>query len=294
MRAARLLPLLLLAAGCLGPPDAPPPAPADSGPAFLVPPDADYGGLEGFVHDVSLVPMPNATVRVEGTNRSAVANGTGYWSLVPLEPGEYVLSVNESRHEPVRRIVSVVPGAGLRVDFTLREVPVPQPYIDDAYVRRGEITCQARVNATQNTNPDCTEVGQQFTGDYLPPGRGANITLGPDAYAVLLELEWQPSLTSNERLRLAVRPSEGETWRQFEGTSVLRVALDQATMAELSAWAQKDYRANGGQMFFLVYPGDAVNTPAGGGGATFQQDYTLYATVFYRMDIPEKYTRLAA
>jgi hypothetical protein len=293
MRLRLLLTLLLLLSGCLGSGKGPASTPTSTEPPPLVPADADYGGLEGFVFDADVLPRANATVLVDGTNRSAVTDALGYWSLVPMDPGSYVLIVNETNFVAVRRTVSVTPGQGLRVDFSLREVPVPEPYFDDGYVRRGQINCQARVNASQNTNPDCTEVGSQATGPYLPSGRGANITVGADVWAVLLELEWQSSVASNDRLRIAVRPNEGETWRQFEGKSVLRVPMDQATMTEFSAWAQKDYRANGGQMFFLVYAGESASTAAGGAGATVQQDYTLYVTVFYRMDIPEKFTRIA-
>lgn len=274
--------------GCLGG-SGPKTSPAqDEEPPPLVPPDAAWGAIEGLVVGPDVLPRPNVTVELLGTNRSATTDVFGYYAILPLDPGPYQTRVNETGFLPITRSVTVIAGLALRLDFSLRDIPLPGPYVDDSYVRRGQIQCQARaVTPAGETNPSCTDA-HPATEPYLPPSRGANVSLLAGAEGLVIEVQWTPSVAVNEKLRLAVRPGGIATWRQFEGASVLRVVLGPEELANLSAFAGKDYAAEGGALFFNLYPGESV----GGAGATFQQDYTLYVTVFYRMPPDPTYTRI--
>jgi hypothetical protein len=295
MRRLFVLLFVLALSGCAGS-ARPTPSPTSTEPPPLVPPTAEYGGVEGLVYSPEVLPLANISVMVVGSNRTALTDATGYYNVLPLDPGTYTLEVNQTGYQPSKHNIAVAAGQGLRVDFSLLAIPAPSPYVDASYQRRGHLDCQARANSgTTASNPDCTEAGQQYTGAYLPPGRGANLTVGADVQAILLELQWTSSVgTVNDVLRLAVRPNDGETWKEFQGKSVLRVEMDEAKMAEFEKFSQKSYAKHGGQIFFLVYPGEAAANAGAGAGATFQQDYTLYVTIFYRMGIPAHYTRIAA
>ncbi|HLE46812.1 MAG TPA: carboxypeptidase-like regulatory domain-containing protein, partial [Candidatus Thermoplasmatota archaeon] len=266
-----------------------------SGPPPLVPADADWGAIEGFVYDPEVLPLANVTVQVLDYNASALTDADGYFAILHLDPGPHKVTVNISRFQPIIRSVNVPLADVLRVDFALRPIPIPDPYIDDGYVRRGTIQCDVRANASnQNSNPSCSELAPEHTGTYFPPGRDANVTFLPGVEGFTVELQWQPEIpVAHEKLRLAIRAGEASTWKQVEGTSVLSIVVGPQQMAEFSAFAQRNYTAEGGQIYFLVFPGESASAPgAGGAGGTFQQDYTLYVTVFYRMPPPAGYSRL--
>lgn len=294
--AALGLTVFLLLAGCAESPN-PALGPASTEPPPLVAPDADYGGIEGFVVGADVVPIANATVALLGTNLSSRTDATGYYALLPLPPGDYKVQANASGYAPVVRSLALGAGQGPRIDFTLYEIPNPEPYVDDAFVRRGQIQCTVRADAKpagQNTNPSCSDVAKDQTAPYVPPTQGANISVLPGMMGLLVEVEWQGSVPLlGERLRVAVRVSEADTWRQFEGESVLRVELGPALLADMGEYAQRNYTQTGGQLFFNLYPGEAVSTEVLGAGATFQQDYTMYVTVFYRQEPVPGFTRAA-
>lgn len=282
-----ILPSIWLS-GCFGGSRSQTAAMDENEPPPLVPPDAAWGAIEGIVVGPDVLPRPNVTVELLGTNRSAVTDVFGYYAILPLDPGAYQARVNVTGHLPITRNLTVIAGLALRLDFSLREIPLPGPYVDESYVRRGQIQCQFRaVTPAGETNPSCTDA-HPATEPYLPPSRGANVTLLAGVGGLVIEVQWTPSVAVNEKLRLAIRPGGIATWRQIEGSSVLRVVLGPEQLANMSEFAGKDYGAEGGSLFFNLYPGET----AAGAGATFQQDYTIYVTVFYRIAPDFSYTRI--
>lgn len=293
-RAPVFLLFFLVLSGCA---QAPPVTPTETGPPPLVPPEADYGGVEGYVVGPDLLGLSNASVNAQGTNFSTLTDVDGYYALLPLPPGEYKLEANASGHQIIARAVSIGAGMSERADFTLPPIPAPEPYVDESFTRNGQIQCTFRANvkpASTNTNPSCSDLAKEQTGAYVPPTQGANLTLSPFVGGVLIEIEWQGSVPAlHEKLCVAIRVSESDTWQQFEGPSILRVELGPTLLAELSQFAGRDYAATGGQLFFNLYPGEAASTDLLAAGGTFQQEYTMYVTVFYRQPPIPQFSRVA-
>lgn len=293
-----LLICLLLFAGCTKPAPDPADVTDPTEPQGLVPSDGDEAAMEGFVYGPDVLPIANVTIHVGGANTTSVlSDASGYYAVFPIPSGSYHVFVNESRYVPLHRNVTLGAGETRRLDFALRDIPAPEPYVDDGYTRRATLTCRARANGTgTETNPSCTDIAPDRTGEYLPPATGPNVTIGPAVQGVSIELQWTASIpTTNSKLRLALRPTNSETWRQVEGTSVLKVVLQKSDLDAIKAKYAKDYATDGGQMFFEIYPGEAAAAPGqGGAGATVIQDYTLYISVFYRMPVPQGYTRLGS
>ncbi|HLE47565.1 MAG TPA: carboxypeptidase-like regulatory domain-containing protein [Candidatus Thermoplasmatota archaeon] len=283
----------LVLSGCVGGSDKAA-SPTPSGPPPLVPPNADWGAIEGFVYDPEVLPVANATVNIVDQTINATTDADGYYNILHLQPGAYKLSVDVPRYQPIVRSVNVPLADVVRVDWALRDIPIPDPYVDDGYTRRGTLQCEVRANATgTNSNPSCSELAPEHTGPYIPPSRDANITLLPGAEGFLVELQWEGDVpVLHQKLRVAIRAGEAATWKQVEGPSVLRIEVGGKDMAAFSEFAQRNYTAEGGQIFFLVFPGEAASTAAGGAGMVIQQDYTLYVTVFYRQPPIPGYSRI--
>ena len=91
--------------------------------AALVFAGSAYGqeaSVSGYVRDASSgEPLLGANVVVVGTSRGTATNQSGYYTLTGLAPGEYTLQASYLGYAPVRRQVTLAPGADRRLTLEL-------------------------------------------------------------------------------------------------------------------------------------------------------------------------------
>lgn len=86
---------------------------------------ADSGQISGRVFDSSGAVVPGAAVTATGAataaKREAVSNGAGYYRIVSLPPGEYLVQVRKSGFNPIdHRAVRLEIGQVARLNYTLK------------------------------------------------------------------------------------------------------------------------------------------------------------------------------
>ncbi|RPD42064.1 TonB-dependent receptor [Chitinophaga barathri] len=68
----------------------------------------ETGSVKGRIVDFeTTVPLPGATVKLEGTGRGTISNEKGYYTLNGVRPGEYVLSVTYTGYSPFTELVRI-------------------------------------------------------------------------------------------------------------------------------------------------------------------------------------------
>src|SRR5690349_3797209 len=84
-----------------------------------------YGTLTGIVSDASQAVVANATVRLRdqqsGSQREAVTNADGYYSLVSVPPGGYQLTVSLAGFETYTRTgIAILGGDKINVNVVMK------------------------------------------------------------------------------------------------------------------------------------------------------------------------------
>jgi hypothetical protein len=87
---------------------------------------ASRGGLSGIVGDTAFNAIPGAEVRVVGHGQQASTDATGAF-YIPLQPGSYVVSIQQSGFD--YKLVSVIipPDSGRRITVFLPALTGPRP-----------------------------------------------------------------------------------------------------------------------------------------------------------------------
>lgn len=286
-----LLPLILLS-GCAGagkPAATPPPQATARADAFSAADDGETGEIVGRVLDDEFRPLAEVLVRIVGSAVEAETTGDGVFYFPRLPGRAYTLAFSKPGYGAKNQSVAVAAQQRALVEVILVRAADKSAFVDDGFVFRGRINCSVRVNASgTNTNPECgqtnadTDVQRQRYMDLLSGVRW-----------LLVEAAWRPSApTVNDKLTLAIRPYQGLSWRQVEGRSPIRVLVGPTEWESIVKFSEKDYPRFGGQIQFMMFPGELVATGSAAVGATVQQDFTIYGTAWYRMDPPSNYTRL--
>src|ERR1041385_7117187 len=147
MRSWALLAItILLVAGCLG--GAKPkasPAPTTTDPNAL--PDGVDNVLEGAVYDNGQNPLPNATVKVVGTDFNATTTADGKYRFENLAPKDYLVTVAKEGYITKTQRAIIEDHKIFELNFVLLEKPNLAPYHD---VNRfnGQISCHIAYSTT--------------------------------------------------------------------------------------------------------------------------------------------------
>lgn len=288
-----LLALLTLLSGCQGGNAARHDAPGVARTVDLAQGEAGEGTGEilGRVLNEEVLPLAGVTVRFVGSKVSSVTTDDGvfYFTNVPAR----VHSLNFSRpgFESLVKTVSVTDGQRATVNAVLREVADVSAFMEAGFTFRGRINCSARVNATgTNSNPEC---GAGVLKEELDVSRIKSMDLLPGVRWLLVEVDWKAAIpVVNEKLTIAIRPNHFESFRQVQGPRPLKVLLGPDDFEAILKAQQKEYVKRGGQVQFIVFPGEIANQGGVGAGTTIMQDFTIYGTAWYRMDPPTGYSRV--
>lgn len=250
---------------------------------------AESGELVGRVVDDEFRPLGDVLVRLLGTpaETTTTQDGIFYFARVPART--YTISYSKSGFETKNQSVLVRAQERVVAEALLAKIADTTPFLDAGFTFRGRINCSARGNVSGiNSNPECGQL--QAETDI---NRMRYIDLLGGVRWLLIEVSWLPSIpVVNDKLTLAVRPCECPSWRQLQGASPIKFMMGPTEFGQLRNFSQKDYPRFGGQLQLAMFPGEVVNQQGVAAGATAQQDFTIYATVFYRMDPEPGYTRL--
>lgn len=280
----------LLLSGCAGSESAgkkiEPPAASQS----VVDEDIETGQILGRVLDDEFQLLGGVVARVDGTGLSLTTADDGVFFFRDVPTGSQDVILAKPGYTSKNVTVDVRVDERAKVEVFLIRAPNLKPYMDAGFTFRGQINCSGRVNASDtDANPECGAVEPQFD-----MGRTTFLEFLPNMRWTLIEVEWTPSIPAvNSELTLAIRPFVGESWRQIEGPSPIKVLLGPDDWASIKEYANRDYPSNGGQLQLYMFPGEPVNANGVGGGAAVLQDFTIYSTSWYGQEPDLEFTRLA-
>ncbi len=80
---------------------------------------AQTATIKGRVITSDNQPAPYVTITVAGTNRNAITNEAGFYTLAKLQPGEYELEASFIGYETLRKPVAVTASQTLTADFQI-------------------------------------------------------------------------------------------------------------------------------------------------------------------------------
>lgn len=203
---APLLALLLVAvalAGCAGDSG----GPTDDEDVFDdldVSATEDTGIIRGIVVDPTVVPVPDVTVTLQGSEQTTTTNAEGAFVFSDLEPGTYFLTADKVGFTPTQSSVSVVAGVDRPPIVKVQLIPDPteNPYLSSMQFD-GFIACSVRGAVIGIAL--CSVVagfGDEFNVDY---------TLDRVPDWVQSEAVWDSTQVLGDEMSLSLTCLDGET-----------------------------------------------------------------------------------
>lgn len=230
--------------------------PPESGPTMPEP-----GTIEGQVLDDAGLPVPDATVRLLHSTHNATTGTNGDFRMGDVGPGPAVLVATKSGYSTQTQRGNLTPGDRIFVEFNLQEGPRADPR-HETLVFDGLIPCGLVAGLS---------CGPLVEGE-MPRH---HFEVDPGLAGIVLELQWSATEPVAQTLRLdatAATPQAcGEMFATGTGGSVLQIQDTQG------------FPIAGGHLCALVLPEE---------DAAFQQEYTLYVTLFYHAEPDSGFTAI--
>jgi hypothetical protein len=137
----------------------------------------EYATLSGIVCDESWLPIPYATIQVEGTDARAASDEDGYYQI-PLSPGEYDVICHAPGYvdRTIENILLVV-GVRTTVNFTLQRPSPAQVLI----IKKPNIYLYPTETTDVSVRLELAE-GCALTRSDPPYGDGWRVTVSPDGW----------------------------------------------------------------------------------------------------------------
>jgi hypothetical protein len=241
--------LLALLAGCSGDPD-PDAAAAEDFSGVDVAVSATTGAIRGIVVDERIAPIGEATVGLKGANveQSATTDDQGRFAFSNLQPGTYFLAVTALLHQDGQTSVEVVAGVAEPpiVKVQLPRLFTQQPFVEQTKVD-GFIQCN-QAGVVYGSAPCITDFTGQAsgplngTGPCTPSGcapqlrrvlteqRGFRSSVGPGWQTLVLEMTWQESSETFDRMGITFSYNETQRpashwYARSDSTSPMRMEI---------------------------------------------------------------------
>lgn len=280
MRAALLLAVALLAAGCVGKDE---PSALDAAVAKVTGPSeeelrATPGSIQGLVLTPDVAPIPGATVTLLRENRSTTSDARGFFRFEGLANGGYLLTAEAEGYTSRTVQASATNGTVYELNLTLAPAPRLEPFTETRELN-GFLACGVEADgpAGRQSVP-CSSADPNHRDAF-------EVDLLPDARGLVLELVWDPEANPGAAaLRLVVETvgygAQDETLGDVVGSAgYARVEVPAALLAK--------YYPEGGRYRALV-----TLEPATPAAFAFQAPFTLYASAFHHGDAPAGHTVL--
>ncbi|MBI2078951.1 MAG: carboxypeptidase regulatory-like domain-containing protein [Euryarchaeota archaeon] len=268
--ATALVAFALLLAGCAGgKPAQTDPVPTEDGEGL---PEGVLNVLLGTVVGPDQAPVMNATVEISSLGMVTNTTEAGEYEFVNLEPRDYYVSVSKEGFVTRSARAIVEDGRVFELNFQLEEKSLEVPY-NTTLPFSGFISCQF----AYATNPE--NVQYQDCGGALDANNQVvkEYVVGPNSAQVIIEAEWVPKQDLAERLTMVVESvgfgHQDIVFGQVSSTSPVRMPIDPLVM--------RKYYPTGGKIRVTFSAAPSLDGDYLDVGLAFQQDYKLYATVFY-------------
>lgn len=256
----------------------------------------DTGVIRGVVVDTAVVPIPDVTITVSGTELSTTTNAEGAFGFSGLEPGTYFMEASRLGYISTQTNVEVVAGedAPPVVRIAMVEDPDNVPYAE-GLVWEGYMACGLSALALCGLPFLDDAVGEDFTHTHeLERG---NVTY------LQSEMIWRTTQTVSENMQL---------WQEATGEDVGRCtfAAQNAPSPNVINTTHGDYNTHGTpecfnslgdtrNLYLRVFSGsiDGTFPPTENGcypgvpgvigglcmgvGFTIEQSFTVFSHVFY-------------
>lgn len=268
---------------------------------------ATTGAIRGVVVDERITPIPDATVKLTGSNteQSATTDTEGRFAFSNLAPGTYFLAVSALLHSPSQTSVDVVAGVA---DPPITKVLLSrlfdqQPFTEQTKID-GFIQCnQAGIvyasapcitdvtglagGTANGTVPGCTASGcAPQLRRVLTEQRGFRTSVGPGWQVMLLEMVWEESSETFERMGITFSFNETQRpashwYARSDSTSPLRMEMRVGVAGpdeQIPEGTPELIPAEGhSDLYYFV----GVRSSGGVPAVAVNQPFQLFTTYFY-------------
>lgn len=234
------------------------------------------GILRGVVVDGAVVPVADAAVSLQGSNRTAVSDEGGLFGFDDLEPGLYIVRVERDGFldTEVQATVQAGEAEPERVRVELVRDPDRAPYVEGS-TWAGFIQCSVRVE-TVALGPAGVAVcsAGEPTVD-LDDDVFHELAFGASPDWVQTDLEWDGSQPLGDRMSIRLGPDscEDTKWGANEGISPLTVSMPRVLLQDKEVGVD-----NGLCVRVFVWVSELAADLVGAG---VQQDFTAFTHSFY-------------
>lgn len=273
---------------------------------------SDAGAIDGLVHDESLLPLPGATVLLDGAVE-ARTNESGRFAFSLVTPGTHALLAFQAGFRDAAFQLVVSAGEIARPNLLLVPETVQEPYFETT-IQDGTICASVGFrssefqNGTNNRANPCgifsiAGVAADLDQEWLDHVVGSRLDGKVGFWG---ETEWQPSQTLGQELVVnwgvqshGIGGSSGWPVIQIGGRSPLSVAIPLDLV--LPYWEGTAEDSNTGacpeegpcELYSLHFGRPNVTTlPQLDVAPYIQQRYTDYLTTFYYGELPVRFSAL--
>ncbi|HLE46769.1 MAG TPA: carboxypeptidase-like regulatory domain-containing protein [Candidatus Thermoplasmatota archaeon] len=238
--------------------------------------------LLGTVVGPDSIPIGNATVEVLSVGMKSNTTEVGEYEFTNLEPRDYLIAVTKEGYRTKTQRAIVEDGKVFELNFQLEERPLDVAY-NETLPFSGFIACQV----AYATNPE--NVQYQDCGAADPNNKVVKeYEINPGGAQVIIEAEWVANQALAERLTMAVESvgfgHQDLVFGQISGPSGLRMPIEEQVM--------RKYYPEGGKIRVSFSAAPNLDNDYLDVGLAFQQNYKLYASVFYIDPGPPGYSYL--
>lgn len=278
MKAGGLLLVAMLLAGCSAAPAAPAGLPIDSHGRALP-------TVQGTVVDSAIRPLEGVRVRILGTDLATTTDAQGHYELrrPTLKPEAALVSASKDGFEPRTGQAQVSGHRSATLDFRLDADDDVVPHVD-VLEHRGTLRCSAVVrtaagsqgaNCADDRGDDAAEI-PAWMWDVIPT---------PNLAGAVVEVRWEASSPLSQRAHAWLKApmaggQGGETLAETTGESPLRLEVPADVARSFGRWTA---------LRLHVELADPDGTLPVGVGASDDQPYTAYASLFYVDPAPPGY-----
>ena len=238
--------------------------------------------LWGFVFDNALAPVVGAAIEIHGENVTSTTATDGYYGFRGLPTDRVLVLVAKSDgFEPSSKTITLVPGAGHLMNFTLQRAPI-KTATDEKQSYEGTVSCAALVRA----NDGRYEYGCNLAGTV--DERVWEFSVKGDTMGIIVEVNWESNTPLADHLNVTVETvgfGDFDTVLAVqEGPSVLRLEVAREN-------ADRYYRLPGTVRVTVDVGRNIEDEEASAGAAlAFEQGFQVIASIFYVQPPPPGYT----
>jgi hypothetical protein len=229
----------------------------------------DTGAIRGLVISPSITPIPDATVKLSGTNETKKTSATGSFSFSKLKPGTYFIEASKVGYSKIQTSTVVTAGDENppMVKIQLVEDTVNRPF-GEMLNWKGFLTCSfaVRTPAIGLGGDVCpAEVGEDFIHD-MPFSAGIPMFTQS-------EMTWVGNQPLGNNMQLGYHFGGTSDWKSKAGPSPITL---NATHDEIAAKGPQKEAST--KVVNRVFPAASENP---GVNVITNQDFKVYVTHFY-------------